>query len=139
MEFPDHNMKFLSCFVLSVFGVVLHATAQRHSDLYLHVDSLIRYQIGYKFDETTDALPKMLWDSTRHSNGPHLATVSQNPSPLIMLNGELVKRSELDRHRKDEVLVIMVYTKNDSVIMALYGAQSRNGMLIIQTSKHGKR
>ena len=109
-----------------------------NSDLYIKIDSIITYEIEYSYDSTTDKLPTYKWDSAKVIN-PTFSTLPPNPSPLIILDGNLVKHSELNNHRLKEVAQIDVYRKNDKQILALYGVSGKNGVIIIQTKKFYKQ
>lgn len=125
-------MRSTCYFFLLILIVPVKASSQSHSDLYSHVDSLIRYEIKYTFDETTDQLPDFKWDSTK-SAAPHFSTFPQNPSPLIILDENLIRRQDLDAHSLKEVADIEVHGKGDRKMMVLYGEQGRNGLVIIRT------
>jgi len=116
----------------------INCLAQVNSDLYRHVDFLIRVEIEYISDSTTDQLPKSEWDSTK-TLFPSIGKFAYNPSPLIMLDGEKVKLKGLNDHTLSEVASINLFKKGDNSITALYGQLSLNGAIFIQTKEFRRR
>jgi len=120
--------------VITVFHLLvsLNCIAQNENTLYLHIDSLIQYELKYEYDTITNQIPKLEWDSTK-TLMPSLSTFPLNPSPLIILNGQRVNRIDLNKYKLSDIVTIDIYQKKDIKMRALYGTSSINGVIIIQT------
>ncbi|WP_323756279.1 hypothetical protein [Roseivirga sp.] len=108
------------------------ALGQHKSDLYHRIDSLIIHEIKYNYDSTTDVI-----NMTSNSKLV-IRSVSQfpsNPSPMIILDGEIVKKEELNNYKLRQVGSIEVFQKGDSSLMALYSTLATNGAIIIRSKK----
>ncbi|MBT32937.1 MAG: hypothetical protein CMO01_25040 [Thalassobius sp.] len=115
-----------------------HIGFSQNSDLFQHVDSLIQNELEYVNDSTSDKLPNLEWDTTKVTL-PHFSTFSSNPSPLIILDGKIIDKSELNKYVLAQISEIDVYEKNDSNMHALFGTSSKNGVVLIQTVKFSKQ
>lgn len=106
------------------------------SDLRIKVDSIIRYQIEYVIDLTTNARPVQKRDSiTYKALRPAQSSFPLNPLTQVILNGQPIKLENLNHYKLEEVEEIKVFPKNDYTAMALYGASARNGLIIISLKK----
>tara|TARA_R110001599_G_scaffold58776_1_gene162681 strand:- start:173 stop:601 length:429 start_codon:yes stop_codon:yes gene_type:complete len=126
-----NNMKQIYIIILS-FIFSFGASGQNKSDLYNHIDSLIMHEIKYNYDSTTDVI-----NMTSNSKLV-IRSVSQfpsNPSPLIMFDGEIIKREELNNYKLRQVGSIETFQKENSNIMVLYGALASNGAIVIRSKK----
>ncbi len=112
--------------------------AQTNSDLYLRIDSLIQFELQYVYDSTTDQPPEYKWDSTK-TVMPHFSTFPVNPSPLIILDGQRVNRTDLNEYKLSQIATIDLYRKQDIKTQALYGTSSKNGAVLIQTKKYQRK
>ncbi|WP_029036998.1 hypothetical protein [Salinimicrobium xinjiangense] len=106
------------------------------SDLRIKVDSIIRYQIAYVIDSTTNARPAYQPDTIPYKGlRPAPKSFPLNPMPQIVLDGQPIKSEKLNGYKLEEVAEIRVFPKNDHTAMALYGSSARNGLIIIQLKK----
>ena len=106
------------------------------SDLRIKVDSIIRYQIEYVIDSTTNVRPLYKRDSTVYKGiRPAQSSFPLNPLTKVVLNGQMIRLENLNQYKLDDVAEIKVYPKNDHTAMALYGASARNGLLLIRLKK----
>ena len=126
-------------FCILFFFSVIKLFSQTHSDLYIKIDSIITNQIQYVYDSTTDKLPTYKRDSSKHGMFPSFSTLSQNPSPLIILDGEKVSMPDLDNFKLKKIIKIEAHFKDDPKMMALYGTAAKNGSIIIESKRYNKR
>ena len=108
------------------------ANGQSTLDLYQKVDSLIRFELEFVYDSTTDVVTIPKWDGT--GMHPAHSTFPNNPSPLIILDGTPTKADSLKNLQLKKVASIEVHKKGDEVL-AIYGQSGKNGVIIIQTKK----
>ena len=114
--------------------ISLNGSAQNISDLFMHIDSLIQFELHYVYDSTTDQPPNHNLDSTKLIM-THFGTFPSNPSPLILLDGKKVSRIILNEYNLSQTAAIDLYKKDDIQMRALYGTVSKNGAIIIQTNR----
>ena len=123
---------FLGLFSTSSFAQVSDPV----SDLRIKVDSIIRYQIKYEVDSSTNLKPAHERDSIAHTGlRPAPASVPLNPLTKIILNGQPIRLGNLDQYKLEDIAEIKVFPKNDATAMALYGSSARNGIIIIRLKK----
>lgn len=103
------------------------------SDLRIKVESIIKDDIKYTIDSTTNKLPEMKWDTTvQRSLYPSFSTLPLNPLTLIILDGNKTELEDLDAHTLSQVKEIIIYPKNDNVATSIYGTSARNGLIVIE-------
>ena len=124
-------------FILPFF-ISLNCFAQSKSNLYLRIDSLIQFHLQYQYDSTTDQLPKRKWDSTKII-APEFSTFPANPSPLIILDGKKINRTDLNEYTLSQIATINLYKKEDIQMLALYGTASKNGAIVIETNRFRRK
>jgi len=106
------------------------------SDLRIKVDSIIKYEIGYVVDSTTDVIPKHKWDPEKYkSMYPSFSCLPPNPMTLILLDGEVVEVKSLNNYELENISIKKVYSMNDKVIKALYGTAGKNGLIVLETKQ----
>lgn len=129
-------MKFLAIFCILALIGTSSSNAQELdtvSDLRKKVDSIIRYQIEYIDDSTTNIIPEYKTDSTSHKGiHPSQSSFPANLLTKVILNGQITKPENLNQYNLEDVAHIKVFPKNDPTAMALYGASARNGLIIIR-------
>ena len=123
--------------IISLFAATLQAIAQvneEKSDLRQKVDSIIEFQIGYKIDSTTNAVPQLKWNPERYKGmTPSIASLSPNPLTLILLEGRPISIDSLNNLRLKDVTIKLVYPINDKQVMSLFGNAGKNGMIVLRT------
>lgn len=117
----------------------LNCWAQDETDLYLHIDSLIQYELKYVYDSTSDQLPNYEWDSSRTKMAPAFSSITPNPSPLIIMDGQKINKAALKEFSLSQIASIRVYQKENESMGALYGFISKNGVIWIQQKQSAKR
>lgn len=125
---------------LILFGNSLFAQELKNSsDLRIKIDSLIKFQVKYTVDSTTNVLPVYKKDTIPYKGlPPSYNSTPQNPMTLIILNGTPVKIDTLEHHQLEEVAVIKVYPKDEPYATAIYGAMARNGAIYIELKENQK-
>lgn len=116
----------------------LYAQSSRQKvNLYQKVDSIIRYQLGYTYDSTTDKPPiYYIGTSTKKSKFIHCyPTISPNPSPRILLNGYFRTLQELKLYAPLRIKEIIIFQKDSTATSALFGSSGKNGAIIIRTKR----
>lgn len=88
--------------------------------LYQHVDSLITQVLNYRYH-------------VRPTHSSH-SIFPENPEPLILLNGESIKKEELRNFSIKKMQTIKAFQPSDTVL-TLFGTLGKNGVIII----HGKK
>ena len=113
-------------------GPLMTLAQGAQGDLRTKVDSIIRYDIQYIPDSTTNVVPPRQWDTTV-SRGlyPDFSSLPANPMTLIILDGKVVSLDSLNGYALKEVTQFNIYPKNDATARAIYGASARNGLVII--------
>lgn len=108
----------------------------QNTDLREKVDSIIKYEIKYIPDSTTNVVLVRQWDSTKIKGLlPATSSLPFNPMTIIIVDGFSQNLDDLNDYSMSEVLDIKVYSKNDTGAMALYGTQARNGLILIDTER----
>lgn len=96
-----------SCFLTTSYGQT------RKSDLRKKVDSIIKHQIKYKID-------------TSSNNN------SVNPYTMIILDEKVVDIDLLNLYKLAQVEVMNIFPKNHGVALTLYGPEAINGVVLIE-------
>ncbi len=100
------------------------------------VDSILKYQIGYEVDSTTNKIPIHKWDpEERNGMPPTVSSLPPNPMTLILLDSNSIELKELNKYNLSNVDVKRVYLKNDTIAMALYGTRAKNGLIILKSKE----
>ena len=137
-QLKTNDMKLITpiCFLILTGTSSIAQELDTVSDLRIKVDSIIRFQVEYVTDSTTNAGPAHKWDST-DQKGIHPAPRSYplNPLTTVVLNGQMIRLENLNQYKLEDVADIKVFSKNDHTAMALYGASARNGLIIIRLKK----
>jgi len=103
------------------------------SDLRLRVESIIKDEIKYVIDSTTNQLTEMKWDSTKYKGiHPSFNSLPPNPMTILILEGKKIELKELDNYKMSQIEDLHVYPKNDPIAMALYGTSAKSGLIIIE-------
>lgn len=110
------------CFLVLIGTSSIAQESETVSNLRLKVDSIIRYQIEYVKDSTTNVKPV-------HNRN------SKDPKTKIILNGLAVRPESLNQYNLKEVEEIKVFPKENDTAMALYGSSARNGLILIRLKK----
>ena len=134
-------MKTIALISLSI--LLLSTTfAQKNPEklaLRMKVDSIIRYQIGYIIDSTTNVMPTLEWDSTKKRGlYPDVSSFPSNPMPLIYMyeKGHIQSLEELEKYKLKRIKSIKVYGKNDKDAIAIYGVRAVNGAIILSRRRY---
>ncbi len=122
--------------------IIMHASiaqqTETFSDLRVLVDSIIRYEIGYLPDSTTDVMPSYIWDTTQHRGmPPSFSSFTPNPMTAISLDGRRISMDELNAYQVKNIANIQVFPKDDARAVALLGSRAANGLILIETRKTG--
>lgn len=127
-------------FSLFLFNLSSAQNDEQKSDLRIKIDSIIKFDIGYIIDSTTDKMPKYEWDTTKFRGlPPAFSTFPPNPMTIIVLNGDVVNINELNKYKLSQIEILEIFKKNDNKAMAIYGTRAKNGLILIQSKKFKKR
>ena len=106
------------------------------SDLRIKVDSIIKYEIRYIPDSTTNIIPKYKWDPEKHKGMyPCFSSLPINPMTLILLDGKKVKMESLNNYKLENISIVKVYPKNHKIAQILYGSAAKNGLIVLKEKK----
>ncbi len=105
------------------------AFGQKHSDLYLKVDSIVRYQLKFNVDSAMAANNARKNIIIRDAEGIRILY------PLILLNGNIIDQGQLDLYHYNRIKKIEVWTPNDAKTGALYGSRGSAGVIFISAKK----
>ena len=102
------------------------------SDLRIKVESIIKHDINYVIDSTTDQLVEMKWDTTIiRGLYPAFSSFPSNPLTLIILDEKVITLEELDKYELSQVKDLHVYPREDETALAIYGRRAKNGLIVI--------
>ncbi len=125
-------MKYLYLLLILSLPIFLNAQVKsKRSDLRKKVEQIIKYEIKYKIDETTDKQPQIMSDSVNSiasENNP----IASNPLTLIIINSQVVSIEELNNYVLAEVDNFNIYPKNHHFAMSIFGEAAKNGMIAIE-------
>ena len=108
----------ITIFSLFLFNLLFAQNNDRKSDLRIKIDSIIKFEIGYIIDSTTDKMPKHEWDTTKIKGlPPAFSTFPPNPMTIIVLDGEVTNIDELNKYKISKVEMIEIFNKNDIVTL----------------------
>ncbi|MEL7119976.1 MAG: hypothetical protein AAFO07_11060 [Bacteroidota bacterium] len=123
---------FLAFLPSSTFG----QSNEEKSSLRIKVDSIIRFQIGYISDSTTNKLPLYKWDSSKYKGlHPSFASLPPNPMTRIILDQQLIEIQELNSYSLSDIEILKVYGKQDRMAFAIYGSSAKNGVIILKRKR----
>jgi hypothetical protein len=106
-----------------------YSQPRQHSDLYLRVDSIIRYQLKFNIDSAELINKKKLGNAQWPVNNQHV----RSSSLVLLLNSRLVNRSELDAYPLSSVKSL-IKTKRE-LITEPYGSIMTTHIISINTEK----
>lgn len=104
-----------------------HSQMKRHSELYWKIDSIMRYQLNFNVDSAEVAVKTNL-----NKSKLIIRDAPEPPAfPLIILNGNIVNRNELEHYRMSMVNSIQVMKRETAIQFS--GSQARYGVIAIVT------
>ncbi|KAA3632806.1 MAG: hypothetical protein DWQ02_14205 [Bacteroidetes bacterium] len=132
-------MKF-KFFIIFILGASLLYGQKAKSDLYFKVDSIIKYELKFKFDSLKSVVQKPEWDTTKQRGlYPSFSSFPEHPPPLIILDHTIYQIEGLNDYKLRHVERITVYMPGDSISTLLYRKSAINGTVIITTKKHARK
>ena len=110
------------------------------SDLYVKVDSIIKFELKYRFDSLKSVVQKHVWEDTTVHKGfyPSFSSFPEHPPPLINLDATIYQIEELNEYSLRQIEKIIIYPPGDSISTLLYGNSAMNGAIFITTKKHAR-
>lgn len=90
------------------------------SDLYIKVDSIIKYELKYKFDSIKSVVKKQEWDTTIYKGFyPNFSSFPEHPAPLIKLDASVYQLERLNEYSLRQIEKILIYPPGDSITTTL--------------------
>ncbi|MBC5775080.1 hypothetical protein H8S95_13465 [Pontibacter sp. KCTC 32443] len=112
------------------------------SDLYLKVVEVMKTDLNYTYDSTSNKREGKIEASiTKDKDGRTVVResfpITQNPSPLIILDGRGYTMEALNNLKLEDVETIKAET--DKKITMMYGEMGKQGVVFITTKKSSKK
>lgn len=105
----------------------------------MKVVEIMKTDVGYTYDSTSNKREGKIEASFTNDGKPRVREsfpITQNPSPLIILDGRPKNMEHLNQYRLADVETIKA--ENDEKVTALYGTMGERGVVFITTKKHTK-
>ncbi|QSE97257.1 hypothetical protein [Fulvivirga lutea] len=110
--------------------------AKKQTDLYDKIKGIMLTELDYVYDSTSNKPKSYINGPTEKESGlPHTySSIPDNPSPLVVLNGDIKDMEELKKYDSNDIKSIEIF-KPDNTKVALYGLRGTvKGVILITTN-----
>lgn len=132
--------KLLLLTLLYFTGNYTFAQVSPKSDLYLKVVEVMKADLNYTYDSTSNKREGKIEGSLMKDGKPGIYEsfpITQNPSPLIILDGRGYTMNALTNLKLEDVETIKA--EKDPKITMMYGECGKQGVVFITTKKGNKK
>ena len=123
MKFPIVIIYFFICTISAT-----DSFSQHRSNLYMKVDSIIRYELHFNIDSAQH------FDKQR-SVLVYRDAISSPTYPLIFLDEKLIEIADLEHYQRKNIRKYEVVKPSNAKAAAIYGSRGSKGVIFVYSDK----